>query len=426
MPEQRRARAEALLLARQPDGPARTGAPAHGRSGSTTQLLSHMQANAIAGALGGGRAGAGLRQRGSARGRPRPLRQAPRRPPARALDGAHRRGPRSAAPAARRERDRIADDPAPRRAARRRGRDPARAAGAIADDILAYARAANVTHIVVGKATRSRLFEILQRLGGARPRAPAAATSASTSSPAKRRRPTAARRRRRSHRAAARRLDCCPTPSALARDRAPALGARLAGRSPISGVENVDLIFLTAVVGGRGALRPRAVARRRGRGLARLQLLLPAADLHLHHRRPDQRRRASCCSRSWRCSSRTSPPAPAHAGRRQPGAGPAPPRRSTASAASSPAAAPSTTCSGRPRSQIASMLRVRVVLLLPDGEARRRSGPAIRPRTGSTRPISPPRNGPSTTTGRPAAAPTRCRAPSACSCRCAPGAAPSG
>ena len=53
----------------------------------------------------------------------------------------------------------------------------------------------------------------------------------------------------------------------------------------------------------------------------------------------------------------------------------------------------------------------------------RRARPAIRPRTRSTRPISRPPNGPGRTTGRPGAAPTRCRAPSACSCRCAPAAA---
>ena len=47
--------------------------------------------------------------------------------------------------------------------------------------------------------------------------------------------------------------------------------------------------FLTAIVGGRGPLRPVAVAVRQRRRLALLQFLLPAADLHLHHHRPDQR-----------------------------------------------------------------------------------------------------------------------------------------
>ena len=38
--------------------------------------------------------------------------------------------------------------------------------------------------------------------------------------------------------------------------------------------------------------------------------------------------------------------------------------------------------------QIASMLKVRVVLLLPEGDEHRRCAPAIRPRTSSTTPTS--------------------------------------
>src|SRR5712671_1166544 len=49
------------------------------------------------------------------------------------------------------------------------------------------------------------------------------------------------------------------------------------------------------------------------------------------------------------------------------------------------------------------------------------SRPAIRRRTGSTRRISPRRNGPGRTIVRPGAARTRCPAPSGCSCRCAIG-----
>ena len=55
------------------------------------QLLTHMQAHAIAGTVGGGRAHPGLRQRGPARRRARALRQAPGRPAARAVDRALRR-----------------------------------------------------------------------------------------------------------------------------------------------------------------------------------------------------------------------------------------------------------------------------------------------------------------------------------------------
>ena len=52
--------------------------------------------------------------------------------------------------------------------------------------------------------------------------------------------------------------------------------------------------------------------------------------------------------------------------------------------------------------------------------ARSRCGPAIRRRTCSTKPTSPPRNGPGRATGRPGVARTRCRARSGCSCRCGP------
>ena len=69
--------------------------------------------------------------------------------------------------------------------------------------------------------------------------------------------------------------------------------------------------------------------------------------------------------------------------------------------------------------------RCEVVLLMPEGRDHRRRAPAFRRRTGSTKPISPRRAGPGSTTSPPDAAPTRCPAPSACSCRCAPAAAPS-
>ena len=60
------------------------------------------------------------------------------------------------------------------------------------------------------------------------------------------------------------------------------------------------------------------------------------------------------------------------------------------------------------------------------GRQASRCARAIRRRTSSTRPISPPRTGAGSTTAPPAAAPTRCPAPSACSCPCGPGAAPVG
>ncbi len=79
------------------------------------QLLTHMQANAIAGPWGGGRARAGLRQRGPAGGGAGAHHQAAGRPAARALDrGQHRD---AAQPAI----DRRAARPAGRYAAARRG-----------------------------------------------------------------------------------------------------------------------------------------------------------------------------------------------------------------------------------------------------------------------------------------------------------------
>ena len=85
------------------------------------QLLSEMQAHAIQGPWAAGERIPGLHQRGSACRRPRALRQATRRPPARAVDRALRRGP--AQPAAlgggTRPHRRYATA---RRGARRRGR----------------------------------------------------------------------------------------------------------------------------------------------------------------------------------------------------------------------------------------------------------------------------------------------------------------
>jgi two-component system sensor histidine kinase KdpD len=125
------------------------------------QLLTQMQAHAIAGSLGGGRAHPGLHQRGSALRRARALRQAAGRPPACAVDRAQHRDP--AQPAI----DRRAARPARRHAAAGRGARAARritipAVGRrIADDVIGFAQANNVTQIIIGKSTRSRWFEIL-------------------------------------------------------------------------------------------------------------------------------------------------------------------------------------------------------------------------------------------------------------------------
>jgi two-component system, OmpR family, sensor histidine kinase KdpD len=143
------------------------------------------------------------------------------------------------------ERDRIAD--ALRLAARLDGDAvtvPAKARR-IADDILSFAQKQNVTHIVVGKSTRSRWFEIIhgsvvhdlvRRAGNisihviageelAEPSS-ARAVTAADSLPA---------------------FDPLPYLVALAAV-AGALGVGLL-LQPLFGIENVDLIFLTAIVG---------------------------------------------------------------------------------------------------------------------------------------------------------------------------------
>ena len=56
------------------------------------------------------------------------------------------------------------------------------------------------------------------------------------------------------------------------------------------------------------------------------------------------------------------------------------------------------------------MLKVEVVILMPEGETASRCAPAFRRRTSSTTPISPRRAGAGITISRPGAAPTRCPA----------------
>ena len=157
----------------------------------------------------------------------------------------------------------------------------------IADDILAFARANNVTQIVIGKSTRSRWFEIVngsvvhdlvRRSGTISVHVIAGDEIAGEPVPGKTVR-TADR----------------PEPS----DPGPYLVAALAVAGALGvgelvrrwlGIENVDLVFLTAIVAVavRFGLWPSLFAS--VAGLALLQLLLPAAALHLHDRRPEQRR----------------------------------------------------------------------------------------------------------------------------------------
>ena len=157
----------------------------------------------------------------------------------------------------------------------------------IADDVIGFAHANNVTQIIIGKSTRSRWFEIMRGSvvhdlvrragnisvhviagdelpaepvaedGGADGGAAGAVRSAALSDGAADRRDRP--RRRRADPAVVRH-----------RERRPRVPDRRGRR--------------------RGALRPVAVAAGQRRGVALLQFLLPAAGLHLHHHRSDQRR----------------------------------------------------------------------------------------------------------------------------------------
>ena len=309
------------------------------------QLLTRNAGARHPGPVGGGRAHSGLHQRGSALRRPGALRQAARRPSARAMG---RRSISRAGAACSSPRRSATASPtrcgSPRRSAARRSPFPA-SDRRIADDVIGYAQANNVTQIIIGKSARTRWFEILhgsvvhdlvrrsgnisvhviagdelagepiaEEDGARRPRA----TSRSIRGPMSR------RWSRSPWRSVSARTD-----RSLGRHRQCRPGLSDRGR------------------GDRRSLRPVAVAARQRRRLARLQFLLPAADLHLHHHRsaPTSRRSAfSCWSRS---SSPTSPRGGAPRRSRRWSAR-APPSRSTPSAASSPAPARSTTCCGRP------------------------------------------------------------------------------
>ena len=158
----------------------------------------------------------------------------------------------------------------------------------IADDVISFAQANNVTQIIIGKSTRSRWFEILhgsvvhelvRRSGNISVHVIAGDELARDPIPKK------------TVRAAegAASLDLRPYAVALMAV-AVALGV---GEliQPLLGIENVDLVFLTAVVGVavRYGLWPSLLAT--VASVALLQFLLSSADLHLHDYRSDQRRR---------------------------------------------------------------------------------------------------------------------------------------
>ena len=213
------------------------------------QLLTEMQARAIPGPWAAGeRILVCVSEDPRAAGLVR-YHQAPGGPAARALDGALYRDPRSlqlTRGAARPHRRHAA---AGAGAGRRAGDNPG-GDRRIADDVIAYAQANNVTQIVIGKSTRSRWFEMLhgsvvhdlvRRSGNISVHVIAGEDIAGEPIPKKTVR-TAERQ---------------PLDLATLSSRA-ACGCRGLGVSsvirPWLGIENVDLVFLTAVVGDCRAL----------------------------------------------------------------------------------------------------------------------------------------------------------------------------
>ena len=316
------------------------------------------------------------------------------------------------------ERDRIAERLrlAERSAAKR---SPSRRRGArIADDVIDYAHANNVTHIIIGKSTRSRWFEILhgsvvhdlvRRAGNISVHVIAGDELRRADRQADGRAAAAAASR--SIRARMLMALWSRSPSALG------VGLLI---QPWLGIENVDLVFLTAIVGVavRYGLWPSLLASVAASLCYNFFFLPPIYTFTITDPTnvaafvfftimavivSNVAARVRVAERSRRSS----------ASRR--------PNRSMRSAASSPAPARSTTCCGRRPIRSRLMLKVRVVLLLPEnGTIAVKAG--YPPEDSSTRPISPRPNGPGRTIGRPAAARIRCPAPSGCSCRCTPAA----
>ena len=344
VPEAGRAGARALLLAGQPDGAARAGAAPHRRA--RRRAAAHADAGARhPGPVGGGRARPGLRQRGSRAppawcATPSAWRTACTRPGPRSMSRAG-----AASSSSEEQRDRIADT---LRLAQALGGEAVTIPGGdrrIADDVIAYAQANNVTQIVIGKSTRSRWFEMLhgsvvhdlvRRSGNISVHVIAGEELAASRS---RRRPSARpRRRSRSIRG--------PIVGRAGRGRA---GARRRACSirPWLGIENVDLVFLTAIV---------AVAVRFGLWPSLFASVVASLCYNFFFLPPvytftiaDPTNVAALCLLHRHGGARLERGgARAHAGGRRDGTGARRPSRSTPSAASSPASARSTTCCGRP------------------------------------------------------------------------------
>ena len=157
--------------------------------------------------------------------------------------------------------------------------------------MIGYAQANNVTQIVIGKSARSRWFEILhgsvvhdlvRRSGNISVHVIAGDDD----------RRRADSEKVGAHRRARRGLRSAPLYCWRWWRSRLALGAAEADQRWL-GVENVDLVFLTAIVGVAVRFGLVAVAVRQRRLVAVLQFFLPAADLHLHDRRPGTTSRPS-------------------------------------------------------------------------------------------------------------------------------------
>ena len=289
----------------------------------------------------------------------------------------------------------------------------------IADDVIAYAHANNVTQIIIGKSTRSRWFEILhgsvvhdlvRRSGNISVHVIAGDELSGEPIPQQDR---AHRRGRRSRSIRAPIWRRC--------SRSPSRSASASRSSPGFGIENVDLVFLTAIVGVavRFGLWPSLFASVAASlcynffflppiytftitdptNVAAFVFFIVMAVLvsNVAARVRTQAVAAMARARTTEVALCLQPQARRRRHARRRAVGDRLPDRADAEGARRAAAA---------------------------GERLDRGArPAIRRRTRSTRPISRPRNGPGRTTARPGAAPTRCPAPSGCSCRCAPAAA---
>ena len=164
----------------------------------------------------------------------------------------------------------------------------------IADDVIRYAQANNVTQIVIGKSSRTPWFELLhgsvvhdlvRRSGNISVHVIAGDTIAGEPIPKKSVRPAAPDAT----------FEPGPYVAALIAV-ALALGFSELIQNWV-GVGNVDLVFLTAIVAIAVRFGLVAVAAGKHSGRNRLQLLLPSPNLYIDDRRPGQRCRFRLLSR---------------------------------------------------------------------------------------------------------------------------------